>query len=46
LWPVLAAIRTHAKIAVTMQLAHAGRKGSTQVPWQGGCRFRSPRVAG
>ena len=34
--PVLAAIRAHAKIAVTMQLAHAGRKASTAVPWRGG----------
>jgi 2,4-dienoyl-CoA reductase-like NADH-dependent reductase (Old Yellow Enzyme family) len=34
--PVLAAIRTHAKLAVTMQLAHAGRKASTEVPWRGG----------
>jgi 2,4-dienoyl-CoA reductase-like NADH-dependent reductase (Old Yellow Enzyme family) len=37
--PVLAAIRTHAKIPVTMQLAHAGRKASTQVPWQGGLQI-------
>ncbi|SAK42662.1 NADH-dependent flavin oxidoreductase [Caballeronia arationis] len=34
--PVLAAIRKHSKIAVTMQLAHAGRKGSSHVPWEGG----------
>jgi 2,4-dienoyl-CoA reductase-like NADH-dependent reductase (Old Yellow Enzyme family) len=39
LQPVLAAIRTHAKIAVTMQLAHAGRKASTQVPWHGGLQI-------
>jgi NADPH2 dehydrogenase len=37
--PVLAAIRKHAKIAVTMQLAHAGRKASTHVPWQGGLQI-------
>ena len=36
LQPVLAAIRTYSKIPVTMQLAHAGRKASTQVPWRGG----------
>jgi len=36
LQPVLAAIRAHSKIPVTMQLAHAGRKASTHVPWQGG----------
>ena len=34
--PVLAAIRHHSKIAVTMQLAHAGRKASCRVPWEGG----------
>ena len=34
--PVLAAVRAYAKIAVTMQLAHAGRKASTAVPWRGG----------
>jgi len=34
--PVLLAIRKHAKIAVTMQLAHAGRKGSSREPWNGG----------
>jgi 2,4-dienoyl-CoA reductase-like NADH-dependent reductase (Old Yellow Enzyme family) len=34
--PVIAAIRkyTHAKIA--MQIAHAGRKASSQLPWDGG----------
>ena len=34
--PVLSAIRTHSAIPVTMQLAHAGRKASTHVPWRGG----------
>jgi hypothetical protein len=33
---VLAAIRQHAKIGVIMQLAHAGRKASSDVPWEGG----------
>ena len=36
LLPVLAVIRRHSRIAVVMQLAHAGRKASTQLPWQGG----------
>ena len=36
LQPVLAAVRKYSKIAVTMQLAHAGRKASSDVPWQGG----------
>src|SRR5580698_10472595 len=34
--PALAAIRRYSKIAVAMQLAHAGRKGSSQTPWDGG----------
>ncbi|MEP7243261.1 MAG: NADH:flavin oxidoreductase/NADH oxidase [Gammaproteobacteria bacterium] len=34
--PVLAAIRQHSKIAVTIQLAHAGRKASCYLPWEGG----------
>lgn len=34
--PVLAAVRGYSKIAVTMQLAHAGRKASIRVPWEGG----------
>ncbi|MFI5014104.1 MAG: NADH:flavin oxidoreductase/NADH oxidase [Hyphomicrobiales bacterium] len=34
--PVLAAIRRYSKIAVTMQLAHAGRKASSRPPWEGG----------
>ena len=34
--PVLQAIRQYSKIAVAMQLAHAGRKASSHVPWDGG----------
>jgi 2,4-dienoyl-CoA reductase-like NADH-dependent reductase (Old Yellow Enzyme family) len=34
--PILAAIRKHAKIAVAIQLAHAGRKASSHEPWNGG----------
>ncbi|WP_295854284.1 NADH:flavin oxidoreductase/NADH oxidase [Tardiphaga sp.] len=34
--PVLAAIRKHSKVAVAMQLAHAGRKASSHAPWDGG----------
>jgi NADPH2 dehydrogenase len=39
LQPILAAIRQHSKIAVAMQLAHAGRKASTHVPWRGGLQI-------
>lgn len=34
--PVLAAIRKHSPIRVAMQLSHAGRKASSDVPWKGG----------
>src|SRR5579871_4163041 len=33
---VLTAVRRYSPIAVGIQLAHAGRKGSTRVPWEGG----------
>jgi 2,4-dienoyl-CoA reductase-like NADH-dependent reductase (Old Yellow Enzyme family) len=34
--PTLASVRKHSRTAVAMQLAHAGRKGSSHVPWDGG----------
>jgi 2,4-dienoyl-CoA reductase-like NADH-dependent reductase (Old Yellow Enzyme family) len=34
--PILASVRKHSKAAVAMQLAHAGRKGSSHTPWNGG----------
>ena len=34
--PIIASVRKHSKIAVAMQLAHAGRKGSSHTPWDGG----------
>jgi NADPH2 dehydrogenase len=34
--PILASVRKHSKAAVAMQLAHAGRKGSSYRPWEGG----------
>ncbi len=34
--PILASVRKHSKTAVAMQLAHAGRKGSSHKPWNGG----------
>jgi len=37
---VLAAVRRHSPIAVAIQLAHAGRKGSSQAPWDGGAQIR------
>jgi 2,4-dienoyl-CoA reductase-like NADH-dependent reductase (Old Yellow Enzyme family) len=34
--PVMAAIRQHSQIPIVVQLAHAGRKASSHVPWDGG----------
>jgi NADPH2 dehydrogenase len=34
--PVMAAMRKYSQIAVMMQLAHAGRKASCHIPWEGG----------
>ncbi len=34
--PVLASVRRHSTIAIAIQLAHAGRKGSSHKPWDGG----------
>ena len=33
---VLANVRRHSPMPIAMQLAHAGRKGSSEVPWRGG----------
>ena len=38
---VLRAVRAHSSIPVTVQLAHAGRKASTRVPWEGGAQIPS-----
>jgi 2,4-dienoyl-CoA reductase-like NADH-dependent reductase (Old Yellow Enzyme family) len=42
--PILASVRKHSRTAVAMQLAHAGRKGSSQRPWEGGQQI--PLAAG
>ena len=34
--PIIASVRKHSKSAIAMQLAHAGRKASSQRPWDGG----------
>ena len=34
--PILASARKHSKAAIAMQLDHAGRKGSSARPWDGG----------
>ena len=33
---IISAIRRYSKIRIAMQLAHAGRKASSNVPWDGG----------
>jgi 2,4-dienoyl-CoA reductase-like NADH-dependent reductase (Old Yellow Enzyme family) len=35
---VLAAVRANSPIKIGMQLAHAGRKGSSRAPWEGGAQ--------
>lgn len=41
--PILASVRKHSKAAVAMQLAHAGRKGSSHTPWDGGQQIPVPQ---
>ena len=36
--PVLRFVRTHGNTPIAIQLAHAGRKASTQAPWEGRAR--------
>jgi len=37
--PVINAMRKHAPIKIAIQLAHAGRKASSEVPWLGGANI-------
>jgi 2,4-dienoyl-CoA reductase-like NADH-dependent reductase (Old Yellow Enzyme family) len=39
LQPIIAAMRRHSPIKVAVQLAHAGRKASSEVPWEGGANI-------
>ncbi len=43
---VLSAIRQHSPIAVAMQISHAGRKASSQAPWDGGAQIRPDAPGG
>jgi len=43
---VIKSIRQYSAIPIGIQLAHAGRKASTQVPWQGGQSLAPDTVAG
>ena len=45
--PILDSVRKHSKAAVAMQLAHAGRKASSDRPWEGGQLIPpAPKAAG
>jgi 2,4-dienoyl-CoA reductase-like NADH-dependent reductase (Old Yellow Enzyme family) len=43
---VVAAIRDYSPIPIAVQLAHAGRKASTRVPWEGGKQIAPNEPAG
>jgi 2,4-dienoyl-CoA reductase-like NADH-dependent reductase (Old Yellow Enzyme family) len=36
---VLSAVRAHSSMPLAIQLAHAGRKGSSRAPWEGGMQI-------
>jgi 2,4-dienoyl-CoA reductase-like NADH-dependent reductase (Old Yellow Enzyme family) len=43
---VLASIRAHSPMPVAIQLAHAGRKASTDLPWHGGAQLPPDHARG
>jgi len=43
---VLESVRRHSDIPVGIQLAHAGRKASTEVPWKGGAQIAASAPGG
>jgi 2,4-dienoyl-CoA reductase-like NADH-dependent reductase (Old Yellow Enzyme family) len=43
---VLTALRRYSPIALALQLAHAGRKASTRVPWEGGAQIAPDAPSG
>ena len=44
--PVIQAIRNHSPIKIAVQLAHAGRKASSEVPWEGGANIAPDQPRG
>jgi 2,4-dienoyl-CoA reductase-like NADH-dependent reductase (Old Yellow Enzyme family) len=44
--PALSAIRRHSGVGIAIQLAHAGRKASCQVPWAGGHQVAPDELGG
>jgi 2,4-dienoyl-CoA reductase-like NADH-dependent reductase (Old Yellow Enzyme family) len=43
---VVKAIRAYSPIALAIQLSHAGRKGSSRAPWEGGAQIRPDEPGG
>jgi len=43
---VLQSVRRYSDMPIAIQLAHAGRKASTRVPWEGGAQIRPDQKAG
>jgi 2,4-dienoyl-CoA reductase-like NADH-dependent reductase (Old Yellow Enzyme family) len=43
---VLASVRRHSAMPIGIQLAHAGRKASTRVPWEGGAQIAPDQPTG
>jgi 2,4-dienoyl-CoA reductase-like NADH-dependent reductase (Old Yellow Enzyme family) len=43
---VVRAIRSYSPIPISIQLAHAGRKASTRVPWEGGAQIAPDQDGG
>ncbi len=43
---VLESVRRHSDMPIAIQLAHAGRKASTHVPWEGGGQIRPDQDRG
>ena len=43
---VLQAVRAHSPIGLAIQISHAGRKGSSHAPWDGGAQIRAGEPTG
>jgi 2,4-dienoyl-CoA reductase-like NADH-dependent reductase (Old Yellow Enzyme family) len=43
---VLESVRRHSEMPIAIQLAHAGRKASTEVPWKGGAQISTDAANG
>ena len=44
--PIVRAMRRHSPIKIAIQLAHAGRKASSQAPWEGGANIPPGQLRG